>query len=228
MKHSPLPWSQERRNTNDPHEVMLDANGKSIFDTINSDVALMETEIDEDEVTSWDEQGRADFEFILKAIEYHNSYLTHLNLSDEAKADSIEAILELTKGVEPNDAIIALASRVVKAEGDRDRLEKTIESAEAAIEGVDLREGHIRDNSTPDELRQKLLGAGIRIAKQDASFDLRWNADMRAIKQWRDAHPGNELVQPDHADMVVWLLEELDRARGSGTRDRRPSSQSVP
>lgn len=165
MKHSPLPWSHERRNTNDPHEVMLDANGKSIFDTINSDVAVMETEIDEDDVHSWDEQGRADFEFILKAIE------------------------------------------------ERDQLKKTIESAEAAIEGVDLREGHIRDNCTPDELRQKLLGAGIEIAQQNASFKLRWNADMRAIKQWRAAHPGNELVQPDHADMVVWLLEELDRTR---------------
>ncbi len=41
------------------------------------------------------------------------------------------------------------------------------------------------------------------------TFDLRWKADMRAIKRWQAAHPGNELVWPDHADLVVWLLEQL-------------------
>ena len=43
------------------------------------------------------------------------------------------------------------------------------------------------------------------------TFDLRWKADMRAIKRWQAAHPGNDLVWPDHADMVVWLLGEVDR-----------------
>ena len=33
-----------------------------------------------------------------------------------------------------------------------------------------------------------------------ATFDLRWKADMRAVKMWRDAHPGKELTLPDHAD----------------------------
>jgi hypothetical protein len=39
------------------------------------------------------------------------------------------------------------------------------------------------------------------------TFDLRWAADMRAIKRWQEAHPGNDLVWPDRADLVVWLLE---------------------
>ena len=43
----------------------------------------------------------------------------------------------------------------------------------------------------------------------EASFDLRWKADMRAIKLWQGA-TGKTLVWPDHADMVVWLLEQLD------------------
>ena len=42
------------------------------------------------------------------------------------------------------------------------------------------------------------------------SFDLRWKADMRAIERWQGAHPGKELVWPDHADLVVWLLEQLE------------------
>lgn len=47
-----------------------------------------------------------------------------------------------------------------------------------------------------------------------ATFDLQWAADQRAIKAWQEAHPGNDLVWPDRADMVVWLMEELEQARG--------------
>jgi hypothetical protein len=48
------------------------------------------------------------------------------------------------------------------------------------------------------------------IEEHRASFDLRWKADMRAIKRWQNAHPGKQLVWPDHADLVVWLLEQLE------------------
>ena len=41
----------------------------------------------------------------------------------------------------------------------------------------------------------------------NAVFDLRWKADRRATEAWQAAHPGNDLVWPDHADMVTWLLE---------------------
>ena len=49
-----------------------------------------------------------------------------------------------------------------------------------------------------------------RAADLDQTFDLRWKANMRAIERWQEAHPGNDLVWPDHADMVVWLLEKMD------------------
>lgn len=39
-------------------------------------------------------------------------------------------------------------------------------------------------------------------------FAMQWDADQRAIKRWQEAHPGNELVWPDRADMVVWLMEQ--------------------
>ncbi len=48
-------------------------------------------------------------------------------------------------------------------------------------------------------------------AEQDRASDLRWNADMRAIKLWQD-RTGKTLVWPDHADLCVWLLDQLDRA----------------
>jgi hypothetical protein len=44
-------------------------------------------------------------------------------------------------------------------------------------------------------------------------FDMTWRADMRAVKRWREAHPGNDLVLPDRADMVVWLMEQYDEMR---------------
>lgn len=50
-----------------------------------------------------------------------------------------------------------------------------------------------------------------KIAENQASFDLRWKADMRGIKRWQDEKPTErELKWPDHADLVVWLLDKLD------------------
>ena len=43
-----------------------------------------------------------------------------------------------------------------------------------------------------------------------AGFELRWAADMRAIKEWQRV-TGRELTWPDHADLCVWLLGEIQR-----------------
>lgn len=58
-------------------------------------------------------------------------------------------------------------------------------------------------------------GFRSRRDRQDAldlqrTFDLRWNADRRAIKRWQEANPGREHVWPDHADLVVWLMDRHD------------------
>jgi hypothetical protein len=48
------------------------------------------------------------------------------------------------------------------------------------------------------------------LAERRASFNLRWQADMRAINMWQQAHPERgDLVWPDHADLVVWLMDAL-------------------
>lgn len=53
--------------------------------------------------------------------------------------------------------------------------------------------------------------AANQIADLERTFDLRWKADMRAIERWRTDSPDKrELTLPDHADLVVWLLEKLD------------------
>ena len=48
-------------------------------------------------------------------------------------------------------------------------------------------------------------------------FDMRWDADMRATKRWQAAGPGRDLTWPDHADLVVWLLERLEEAEAKVT-----------
>ncbi len=57
-------------------------------------------------------------------------------------------------------------------------------------------------------------------AELEASFDLRWNADARAIRRWRGSDPTKELtlILPDHADLCVWLLERLEEAKRDSER----------
>lgn len=65
------------------------------------------------------------------------------------------------------------------------------------------------------EMERKLDAARAELCEFDHTFALRRDADMRAIDRWRKAHPGNDLALPDHADLVVWLLEELYMARAN-------------
>ena len=56
--------------------------------------------------------------------------------------------------------------------------------------------------------------ASAELAKQlQQTFEIQWTADQRAIKMWQDAHPGNDHIWPDRCNMVVWLLNELDKLR---------------
>lgn len=63
----------------------------------------------------------------------------------------------------------------------------------------------------PDTGRREKLRE--RLAEVERTFEIRWQADQRAIKKWQEAHPGNDLVWPDRADMVQWLLSEMDKLR---------------
>jgi hypothetical protein len=67
-------------------------------------------------------------------------------------------------------------------------------------------------NDTLDALTAHAQRTGeydeMRAARDEleALFDLRYAADMRAIARWREGHPERALKSPDHADLVVWLL----------------------
>lgn len=52
--------------------------------------------------------------------------------------------------------------------------------------------------------------AAEEIDQHNRSFDLYRDASRRATKRWQAAHPGNDLVWPDTADLIVWLMEQND------------------
>lgn len=79
-----------------------------------------------------------------------------------------------------------------------------------ALPSYELRERASNDTAPGNAEIERLTR---EIAERDQSFELRWKADQRAIKRWQEAHPGNDLVWPDHADMCVWMLGEIERLR---------------
>lgn len=59
------------------------------------------------------------------------------------------------------------------------------------------------------------------VEELNRTFALRWKADMRAIKRWREEKPGRNLILPDHADLCVWLLDKLEDAERKLTKLRK-------
>ena len=58
-------------------------------------------------------------------------------------------------------------------------------------------------------IEEELTKAKADLADYEASFELRWKADQRAIARWQIAHPERSDVWPDHADLCVWLMEQV-------------------
>jgi hypothetical protein len=64
-----------------------------------------------------------------------------------------------------------------------------------------------RDDGTHDAWCR--YAADTTQAELQLWYDLRRAADKLAVAKWRAANPEQELVIPDHADLVIWLLDQL-------------------
>lgn len=83
MNVSPTPWEYENKELcpeRTAYAVLLDANGKVICDTMNSDVACVMTEPDECHRRWTDEQGRVDLRLASAAPDYHKAVADLLEL----------------------------------------------------------------------------------------------------------------------------------------------------
>lgn len=60
-----------------------------------------------------------------------------------------------------------------------------------------------------EEMRERMREAEENAIELQRLFQARWHADMRATNIWQ-RETGRRGVWPDHADMVLWLLQKLD------------------
>jgi hypothetical protein len=95
--------------------------------------------------------------------------------------------------------------------------------AETEDEEVCMRDDTVIDlefwaeaDSVPADVRALLREAAHEIEElrsqaddNDKLLDRRWDADLRGAKKWQEA-TGKTLTWPDHAELVTWLLEQLD------------------
>ena len=63
--------------------------------------------------------------------------------------------------------------------------------------------------ANPDAAARRIRELERENADLHDTIDAVIAADERAVELWRAAHPGNELVIPDRARLVEWLLEQL-------------------
>lgn len=67
MTPSRGPWTiEERRDQNIGYFVILNADGRVIMDTFNSEVQLIQSEEHYESIDQWDEQGRIDCELVVE------------------------------------------------------------------------------------------------------------------------------------------------------------------
>ncbi len=82
-----------------------------------------------------------------------------------------------------------------------------------------------------------------RVAELNTSFDLSWDADMRAIKVWQEEtgkslnmraikvwqeETGKSLTWPDQCRLVVWLLKRLDAAEAEAAEAQSAALSAAP
>lgn len=92
-----------------------------------------------------------------------------------------------------------------------------------------IREMHIAFGAAcAFEAAAELEAAIARADELEATFELINAAQMRAIKMWQDANPGNDLVWPDGAELTLWLMDATDRILDLTTeRDRLLAERRV-
>lgn len=112
--------------------------------------------------------------------------------------------------------------------GDLDRLLTLIETAHehgdetAIVEQAARVRAALTPSSCPGDV------GTVSAAELQETFDMRWNADMRAVAMWRAENPGNDLVLPDHADLVVWLLDQADALSEAASRVLKSAGKWTP
>jgi hypothetical protein len=99
------------------------------------------------------------------------------------------------------------------AEGDSMRCAIVVEQGKMQYLLATIENGAPGDFCETEEANAELMASAPAMREElddlQRTFDLMWAADMRAIKRWQAAHPGNDLTWPDRSKLTEWLLERL-------------------
>lgn len=156
-------------------------------------------------------------------------------MSDEPTQEQVAACERAMDGLEAQADIwadeinlvliiknIGAASRGLTDRMPPDVREGFINRQEANIDAL-ARQAYLEGFDRGGQSRKEYDAAKVKEANDERDelqelFDLEWKADQRAIKRWQAAHPGNDLVWPDRANMVVWLMEQYDAHVGQQSK----------
>jgi hypothetical protein len=107
--------------------------------------------------------------------------------------------------------------RVLERDADASSVELSRENAEEMLAEIKRLAAEVEWHKKNSAKWQDTQAAHLRevtrltaeVAEYEAMFDAQWNADMRGVQMWREAHPGNDMVLPDRANFTSWILAEI-------------------
>lgn len=168
-------------------------------------------------------------------IFHGNSMATEMKLVTDAELAEIEAIvnsatpgpLEVTEGdcfgEEESDRW-----SVVKDVGGAKYFVATIENG---VPGDTLEtekanaELFARSRTVIPAMVAELKQFRMEAAEEDQRLAMHWESDMRAIRMWQEANPGNDLTWPSNDRLCFWLMQQIDKLRAEmAAPDRGPSN----
>jgi hypothetical protein len=95
-------------------------------------------------------------------------------------------------------AVLSVHATVARWEGDKEREREFHRYVDEDI-----------FETTERYWKERAEKAEAALAEKEALLDRLWEADMRGIKMWQEANPGNDLVWPDRAQHVAWVLDQV-------------------
>ena len=93
--------------------VIVDAAGKAIADTTNSDLIVVHEEADEDGFSAWDETGRANVQMIVTAVNERSALQARVKVLERALGDILQCF---ANGSMPHNDIVQAARAALRPE----------------------------------------------------------------------------------------------------------------
>ncbi|MBC7853490.1 MAG: hypothetical protein IAF94_08645 [Pirellulaceae bacterium] len=109
---TPAPWEFDQHNQRDVETVycaVTGPEGKSLFDTCNSEAALIHNDSDEDGSHYWDETGTANLQFVAEMRNHAAALLEIARLAGYASEGQRNIIVDLAK---QNEKLRKIAAHV--------------------------------------------------------------------------------------------------------------------